>query len=240
MPAAEKRGRIAQNIRQKITDGEYEVGSRLPTIKTLSATYEVATETVRQALAWLQAEGLIRTTPRGTWVLDGSPVGLSAYDRLGRVRRAGLSTASGETVRVTDAELVVPPLYVGEIFDLDPGERVCRRQYVTGRGQQRLSLAVDWYPATLAEAVPELLSTMASRQICIMQTIKAATGREPATGRDAMHSREATEREAQYLGIKRGSAILALVHEWSDDQGLIVYGEECIPQGITIGYEYPM
>jgi GntR family transcriptional regulator len=55
-----------------------------------------------------------------------------------------------------------------------------------------------------------------------------------------MHGRAADEREAKFLGLPVGAPILALVHEWSDDQGIIEYSEWCLPTSVTIGYEYAL
>ncbi|MFD9692900.1 UTRA domain-containing protein [Kitasatospora sp. NPDC059088] len=56
--------------------------------------------------------------------------------------------------------------------------------------------------------------------------------------RDDMHARAADQREAAGLAVAVGSPILALVHRWSDDDGLIEYTESCLPAQFTIGYEY--
>ncbi|CAM5679369.1 HTH gntR-type domain-containing protein OS=Streptomyces fumanus OX=67302 GN=GCM10018772_02690 PE=4 SV=1 [Streptomyces fumanus] len=67
--------------------------------------------------------------------------------------------AEGETSRVTAAELITPPLYVAEIFDLEAGDQVVRREGLAGRGKTRTVFAVTWYPAPFAALVPDLLNT---------------------------------------------------------------------------------
>lgn len=51
------RWRIAADLRQKIADGTYPPGSRLPTIRELAETYDVSEEPVRTALRTLEDEG---------------------------------------------------------------------------------------------------------------------------------------------------------------------------------------
>ncbi|MFC8795173.1 GntR family transcriptional regulator [Streptomyces cinereoruber] len=53
------RDTIAENLRAQITTGRLKPGDRLPSEPKLAAHYKVSTPTVRQALALLQAEGLI-------------------------------------------------------------------------------------------------------------------------------------------------------------------------------------
>ncbi|MGA5220200.1 GntR family transcriptional regulator [Streptomyces cinereoruber] len=53
------RDTIAKDLRAQITAGRLKPGDRLPSEPKLAAHYKVSTPTVRQALALLQAEGLI-------------------------------------------------------------------------------------------------------------------------------------------------------------------------------------
>lgn len=229
--------RIAEHYRQAIRDGQLAPGERLPTVRELAEQHSVATATARAAMGWLRTEGWIVTTQRGSFVAHDVANTATPADRLARIRRTGSILGTGETRRVTSAALLVPPLYVAELFDQDPADQVVRREYVIGSGHQRLALEVDWYPPQLAEAVPDLLSTAHASDDLLAQ-IERVTGRTVEYGRDAMHGREADQREASALGIRPGASILAGTHEWSDDQGIIVYGEWCLPTRLTIGYEY--
>lgn len=238
--------RIAETYRRRIRDGELRAGERLPTVKALAEEHQVSSATVRHAMSWLQVEGYVVITQRGTWVAESPNAGPSAHDRLVRSYRTGSYLAVGETKRVTSAKLVQPPLYVASLFDIDPGQRVIRREYVTGQGARRTMLAVDWYPEEFAESVPDLLGTepgaatptSPGRGNDLMTQIEHFAGRRVTSGRDSMHARNADEREAGLLGLPLEATILAGAHEWSDNRGLITYGEWCLPTGLVIGYQY--
>jgi Bacterial regulatory proteins, gntR family len=58
-------------LREQIDSGELPPGSRLPSIVDLAQTYEVALTTVRKALDRLKADGLVVTSPMGTYVAEG-------------------------------------------------------------------------------------------------------------------------------------------------------------------------
>ena len=60
-------------LRAQIEDGRLAPGDRLPSITDLSQTYEVALTTVRKALDALKAEGLVVTSPMGTFVAEKAP-----------------------------------------------------------------------------------------------------------------------------------------------------------------------
>jgi GntR family transcriptional regulator len=238
--------RLAEVLRRQIRDGALPPGHRLPSIRDLAEQYDVAANTVRNALSWLRVEGYIVTTQRGSWVADAPTGTASPRDTLARAHSTGSTAAAGETKRVLSATLIVPPLYIAELFDQDPGEQVVRREYITGVGLTRTGLCVDWYPRALAEVVPELVSTARGARTAehpgtgsdLLTLIATRAHRTVIHGRDAMHGRAADQREATHLGVALGTPILALTHEWSDDNGVIVYGERCLPERLTIGYEY--
>lgn len=239
--------RIAEHYRTLIRDGQLQPGERLPAVRDLAEEHRCSSTTVRHALSWLQVEGFIVTTQRGSFVADTPNVGPSPRDRLLRTRRTGSFLAVGESKTVIHAGLIKPPLYVAEIFDVDPTHKLVHREYVTGRkGVGRTGLHVDWYPAEFAEAVPDLLSTAPGQPTPdhhgsgndLLRQIENKLGRRVTSGRDGMHGRDADGREARHLGCKVGTPILAGAHEWSDDQGLITYGEWCLPYRYVIGYQY--
>lgn len=62
---------LASVLRQQVQAGDWASGERLPTIAELSATYAVAAVTVRQAIAVLEAEGVLRRQQGvGTFVTE--------------------------------------------------------------------------------------------------------------------------------------------------------------------------
>ncbi|HLU96495.1 MAG TPA: GntR family transcriptional regulator [Thermobifida alba] len=231
--------RVAERIRRRILDGHLAEGEKLPPVRELAKQEGVSVATLGRSLDHLQVEGYITTSRRGTFVANAPEVAPSSYDRITRVLRTGSVLAEGETMIVTAAELIRPPQYVAEIFDLDDGAYVVRRQWHTGKGAQRTGLFVTWYPAHFAAAVPELLSTARGRAASgLLPKIEQATGRRVRAGRDDIHGRDADAREAGYLGLRTGSPILAGAHRLWDDQGVIEYGEWCLPYRLAVGYEY--
>ncbi len=239
MPDTPPYMRIAAEYRTQIIDGMLSPGDRLPTVKALSQQWGVATATAARALQQLTVEGYVYTSPRqGTYVSDTAYAASSPRDRLDRAHRTGSTHGAGETIRVTAAELVVPPLYVSELFGLDRSMQVVRREWVSGRGHSRLMLAVSWWPAEFAAQVPDLLSKAPYAGGDLIAQVLHVTGRVITHARDDMHARTADEREAKLLAVPPHATILAGAHRWSDHLGLIEYGEWCLPERHTIGYEY--
>jgi DNA-binding GntR family transcriptional regulator len=71
MPPRPRYQEIASDLRRRLADGEFPVGSSLPGISALQEEYDVrGLNTVRQAEAILQDEGLIEPTQgKGTFVI---------------------------------------------------------------------------------------------------------------------------------------------------------------------------
>jgi DNA-binding GntR family transcriptional regulator len=68
-PAAPWR-QIHAALVKRLTSGEPAPGSRLPSIVFLAQEHQVALTTVRQALDRLKADGLVVTSPMGTYVAE--------------------------------------------------------------------------------------------------------------------------------------------------------------------------
>jgi GntR family transcriptional regulator len=63
--------RIAQELQQQISSGVPEPGGQLPTELELAERYDASRNTVRDAIKWLAANGLVETRQgQGTFVLD--------------------------------------------------------------------------------------------------------------------------------------------------------------------------
>ena len=125
---------VASTIRRRIETGAWAPGSRMPTLDELAAEFSMARVTVRQALALLEDEGLIRRHQgRGTFVADRLPE--RQWLRLGASWPALLETVS----------TLSPKLLVLEDSarqpDLEPGEgtpapayKFMRRVHSTAEG----------------------------------------------------------------------------------------------------------
>lgn len=227
---------ITDHYRAQIQDGFLGEGIRLPSVAAIATEWNVAHATAAKAVAQLQVEGLITTSPRGSFVTAQGAKATTPRDRLTRAHRSGRTSSPRETHHVNAAELVVAPTYVAELFALEPGGRVVRREWVTVEDGNARDLTVTWYPAEFAEKA-WMLSTSPASVGGILRGVEAVAG--PVTrGRDFMHARAADAREASALGLPIGSPILAGTWlAWAGDR-LMEYGEYCLPPRHTLTYDY--
>jgi GntR family transcriptional regulator len=152
--------RIATSLREKIESGDYPPGSRLPPHRELARTYHAAQETIRRAIAQLQAKGLVETRGQhGTFVQTRQPVRRIATDFYQRrpasstdptspfartVEAAGgRPTWDHETTHETVDEQVAARLAI------QPGEPVIVTRYLYRHDGAPIQTAVSWEPAAL-------------------------------------------------------------------------------------------
>ena len=67
--------RVTAALRQRVIDGEFQVGSRIPSLRALSKEYAVSEVTVHTAIRTLQQEDVLESTAgRGTFVKSAPPL----------------------------------------------------------------------------------------------------------------------------------------------------------------------
>jgi GntR family transcriptional regulator len=237
MPEVERREpayvQIANHYRDAILAGELNPGDRLPSITDIAGQWHVTRTTAANAISRLQVEKAVYSTPQGTFVSSDDHITRTPGDRI-RGRRAQLP--GGETVTLNEAGIALAPNYVAELLGIEPGSQVIRREEITSlRGRPRM-LAVDWIPTRHVMAEAELLGPPVPEGPA--HVIETLTGRRVTHAQDHLEGREADTREAAALRIPVGSPILAGTHVWSDNDGVILYGEWVLPPKQVISYAY--
>lgn len=225
---------IATHYRDKILAGELLPGDQLPPINTIAEAWHVSSATAAKAVGRLQVEKAVYSTPQGTFVSSDDHITRTPGDRIRGPRPTRIGR--GEKVTLNEADIRLAPNYVAELLGIEPGSMVIRREEITTlRGRPRM-LSVDWIATKHVMAEAELLRpTMPEGPEHVIATV---TGRHVTHAQDHLESREADTREASALSIPVGSPILAGTHVWSDQNGVLIYGEWVMPPKQVITYTY--
>jgi GntR family transcriptional regulator len=225
---------IATHYRDRILTGDLLPGDQLPPINTIAEQWHVSSATAAKAISRLQVERAVYSTPQGTFVSSDDHITRTPGDRIRGPRP--VRVGRGEKVTLNEASIVLAPNYVAELLGVEPGSMVIRREEVTSlRGKPRM-LSVDWIPTKHVMAEAELLGPATPEGP--EHVIATVTGRHVTHAQDHLEGREADTREATALAIPVGSPILAGTHVWSDDEGVILYGEWVMPPKQVITYAY--
>ncbi|WP_338495561.1 GntR family transcriptional regulator [Streptomyces sp. SJL17-4] len=187
---------IADDLRSQITTGELTAGTRLPSEPQLATHYKVSTPTLRNALALLQAEGLIeKIHGKGNFVRH--PLRRLTYT-------GGRLTPDGDlhvTIRTTNLRArghLIPLLKVPSRALLT--EFFC----VTHQGESPHSLARIYVPRDLAPAELHWHRSGVSQS------------------RDRVSARLPTPEEASTLRISSALAVLSITRVSTDNTGRVV------------------
>lgn len=149
---------IARWLRDRIEDGTYPPGEKIPAIPDLMDQFDVARDTVRDAVSRLTHEGLV--TPRrgiGTVVRDLSPVGV-AYEPDAPARVWAAQTESGTDVLVS-AEWENADRGIAERLEVPASSRVVHRVRHQSKGKAVAQVHEQWIPEPTAQAIQEKAST---------------------------------------------------------------------------------
>lgn len=149
---------IAGDLRTAIARGDHPPGARLPSRSRLTADYDVAPQTVVNAINALRAEGLVVGLPGSGWyVRRRPPVMRLARTRLSRAERAagrGPFTSdahAGDWTPRVDVEIRTEPAGddIAAALDLSPGTEVLVRDRVMYADDQPVQLATSYLPRDL-------------------------------------------------------------------------------------------
>jgi GntR family transcriptional regulator len=204
---------IGRYLRDRISDGTYPPGSKLPSIPTLMEEFDVARDTVRDAVARLAHEGLV--TPLrgvGTVVRDGTPVAL-AYrpDRPAAVwaEQAGDGPQSD---RVVEAGWVTPDREITKLLDLPPGSQVVHRIRHQSKGEHIAQLMEQWIPDYVANAIEEEsdvdLADLNAQFPTDLFSLMRQAGDAPTTVTERVSTRMPDPDEAALLHLPTGVPVL--------------------------------
>jgi GntR family transcriptional regulator len=196
---------VADALRTEIREGRYRPGDKLPSERELSERFEVSKVTVRQAIVQLRGEGLV-TSRAGYGVLVAAPGpprrlsddilrGEAFYRAVGRL---GLEPNVATTIAREPAAAEV-----AEALGVELGAEVLVHVRLTrAEGGLPLFLATNYFPAWVAEAVPQLAD---KSTVGLPKHLGQAYG--PLYGEDVIDSRMPTEEEAQRLEIPEGTPV---------------------------------
>lgn len=219
--------RIAGELRRAIFDGEFVPGQRLPSERELARTHGIARNTARQAIAILQAEGLVDAQHgRGVFVRRVRPFLRVAHDRYARSHReAGRppfrteAEAQGRVprVEVRTIEQIPAPDWVAEQLTLAPGAWVLRRRNRYLADEEPVELADTYVPLSIADG------TSLMQEVPTAAGIYAALeqlGHRLARIDEQVTARMPLAEEAEALVLMAGVPVLELRHTSYDERGV--------------------
>jgi GntR family transcriptional regulator len=146
--------KVMTDIRDDILSGEWRAGSQLPGELDLARRLGVSVITVRQALADLTREGLVRRErARGTFVTWSGPVKQPINLEIDAANLVSINP-EGTSFKVLRIDTVTPAPELRRDFDLDSNEKITKITRVRMAYGRPLAFVNSYVPARVLDKVP--------------------------------------------------------------------------------------
>ncbi|NBE51314.1 UTRA domain-containing protein [Streptomyces sp. YC537] len=212
---ASRRHAIADDLRNQITTGRIQPGERLPSESELASRYRVSTPTLRNALAVLQAEGLVeKIHGKGNYVRH--KLSRVTYVGGGPMTEAWIGAA--EALRVTITTNFKARGDLAALLGVSARSPLTEFVCLSYEGKRPHSLARIYVPLDLASAGGTHEAPWSGRV-----EARLAELRPPMFDiRETVSARLPTPEEASTLRISSALAVLAITRVAADAAGRVV------------------
>lgn len=194
---------IHNQIKKDIEAGVWAVGDRIPSERELALEFNVSRMTLRQAVQTLVEEGILeRQVGAGTFVarkkVQEKMTGVTSFTEL--MEEQGKKPSS----RTVSYLVTTPSLSEMERLKLKDDEKVLRMERIRYADEVPICFEVATLPYSLVKDYERNQITTS-----FYRTLEES-GRKIGHAQQSVSAQVASERIAEYLNIKRGSAILRL------------------------------
>ncbi|WP_405499626.1 GntR family transcriptional regulator [Streptomyces anulatus] len=220
---------MAAELRAAIEDGTYPAGGTLPKIIDLAQQYRVAKQTAREAVAQLEAEGLVDVTRRRGTVVRARPVRrrLTRGRQVLRDERGYYFDASAQPWTALEPPAITwapAPRDIAALLGLPEGEEqqdVLVRDRLMGDPTTRtpLQLATSYLPASLARGTRLAQKDTGPGGI---YDLLEQMGHAPLSWDEAVSARMPTPSESDRLHLPKGVPLLRITRTTTGPDGTIV------------------
>ena len=193
---------IAAELRRRIVEGDFPVGSRLSSEASLAAEYGVSRSLVRRAMAQLERQSLVRSSPRGGWFVQARHQ-TQGFDRMQSFAQWALAGGRVPGGLVTSREHRPANAREAQVLGIGLGEPLlCFTRVRTLDGRPVMVERSVWAPWA-APVIEELPDDAASTTAAL-----AAAGIHVALGNHRIEAVAASQQDAELLAVRRSSPLL--------------------------------
>ncbi|MFE9882720.1 GntR family transcriptional regulator [Streptomyces sp. NPDC005784] len=238
---------VAGDLRRRLADGEWEVGSKLPSRAQLAQHYGVGTNVMQKATERLIVEGLLEgRTGSGTYVAEprerrrmirsrhrerrgGSPFRADMYE-IGR---------SGTWEAASEARTPAPP-DIARRLGIETGAPTVRTAYEFLADGKPAQLSVSWEPMAITGGTPVLLPEMGPYAGKGVVERMRSIGIDIETWVEVPRPVRATADQVALLGLNAGDLVLAIERTYYAAEGRAVETADIVVPDRTweVAYEF--
>ena len=224
---------LAQRLRHRVGQGEWQVGDRLPSHDVLAEEYSVARVTVRQAINLLEIDGVL-TSRRGRGTFVAAQPGLRRRMLLHPTLESLLTMMRA---RPHERELIeegeATPQLDGEEGLLAPGYKFLRRL------EKRESIPFDLHTLYIDRRLFDRASDRFRRGYVIRELVEMP-GVQLATARQVITFGTADPEAAARLGIATGIPVAMIRRIFRNPEGVVFFLGDYIYPGDLVQIDMDM
>lgn len=162
---------IANDLRRRVSDGQFDASGLLPSEAELSRQYEASRVTVRRSLEVLRSEGLLESRQGYGWIVAGEPVSQD-LSRLETIERQLEGSGVASERRIIDFRYGPPPASVAQVLG---SANVLTVRRLNLADDVPFALVTVWCPEELASPLSKNALEQASFLEQLGVTIQDAT-----------------------------------------------------------------
>lgn len=195
---------IHNQIKQEIENGKWQVGAKIPAERELALSFGVSRMTLRQAIQTLVDEGILeRHVGSGTFVANRK-----VQEKMSGVTSfTDLMIAAGKvpSSKTISYHITTPSESETELLELKPDVKVLRMERIRYGSGVPICFEIATVPANL-------INNFSKEEITtsLYKALEKKANLFPGRAIQTVSAMSASERIAEYLGIKRGAALLRL------------------------------
>jgi len=193
---------IHNEIRKEIESGKWAVGERIPSERQLSQDFDVSRMTLRQAIQTLVDEGILqRQVGSGTYVSSSKvQEKMSGTTSFTEITEGQGKKPSSKTVSYHVAD---PSISEIEKLKLNDGDQVLRMERIRYADNQPICFEVATIPIGIVNSLNKKDITSS-----LYKALEDKAGLKLGDATQTVSAILASEKIANFLNVKRGSAIL--------------------------------
>lgn len=193
-------------------------GTRFPTDKELTVSFDVSRITVNQAVRSLVDSGYLRRMQgKGTFVTR--PVFQRNELKLNSFSEDTIAMGFKPGARILTHRVVEPEEDIGKKLRLEPGEKVLYLERLMSADDEVIAVLYTSLPLKLCKNFDEWFTAEALDDVSLYAVLEKKCGYRLAEAKETIESVNAGSREAALLSIPQGSALLWLRRSTYLDDG---------------------
>ncbi|MEU9546281.1 GntR family transcriptional regulator [Streptomyces mirabilis] len=238
---------VAGDLRRRLTDGEWEVGARLPSRAQLAQHYGVGANVMQKAMERLIAEGLLEgRTGSGTYAAPPRERHRMIRSRH-RERRGGspfradmYEIGSNGTWEASSEARTPAPDDIARRLGIEAADPTVRTTYEFLADGKPAQLSISWEPMAITGGTPILLPEMGPLAGKGVVERMRSIGVDIETWMEIPRPARATPEQAALLGLNTGDLVLTIERTYYAADGRAVETADIVIPDRTweVAYEF--